>query len=342
MSDGKGDAKSGARIVTITPRKTRTKGRAAHQNSSRHEKPEAIGLGGKAKNIPNKKAVRRTTERPEFTIGNARSVLDAIARTIEENRFSYTAEFLEKKVYLERLDLLEVEKLEESLEDLVTERAKTLAREKDGKHFVACVSYLNEYVRVNELLKELAPEITDAIKDHAIELFTDYDRSPEAIHDELETFFTLGFLHADTFSELPEFRNAIGKRLVACFEKRSLTDFGRLLFVCWQLGIVYTPEDQVLTKLQEHALSWLEDAFGNKEKDPSDTLILLSQFMEKFENMGIALSAKQVRARPDLLAKVHSALAAVKLYEDMDEATDQIIREIRGTFSAPSWRRLFW
>lgn len=342
MSAGKGDIKGGGRAVQVTPRKKHTKERTAHPSARRREKPETIILQGKAKSIPPKKSARRRTERPDFKVGNPRILLNQIAQALDENSFGPTAEILKKKSYWKALDLIEGDKVETSLEDLVTKRAKKLVEEKDSKHFIACISFLTDYVRKADLPEVFAPEIRDEINNYIVGLFTDHSRSSGEIYDELEKFFQLELVHNETVSALPRMREAIGQRLVGYFEKRSFTEFSEFLVVCRELGISYSPDDTLLSILQEHALSWLEASFENKENDPQDTLILLSQFMEKFEDMGVGLSSGQIRKRPALLANVQRAVAAVKSDEYVDEETDSIVNQIRGKFGPQLWRRLFW
>lgn len=288
--------------------------------------------------VPEEHILTRVNQRPEFRLtGEPRFAFDDISLALEKNSFGPTRELLAGAASWRGVELEDIGSINESVGDMVADRLHTLAAEGDGKHFVAAVSYLGEYLRPAILPKESerSPKIPEALAGHAISTFADPEKKPEQIADELQQFSRLHLL--DKVSELPEFRDAVGQRLLATFDKRSMTDFASNWAVCRYLGIPYQPEGEVLSELQNRGLSWVEESLTTGEEDPITPLELLSQFMDDPdpEIMGIELSAKQVRERPGLLQRVQDTIQkAESALTDDDDPRKEMLADLSLKLSA--------
>jgi hypothetical protein len=291
----------------------------------------------------------RVSQRPEFRLtGEPRFALDDISQALERNSFGPTRELLARLAVWPGLELGDLENITEAGRELVAERARELAVEGDDKHFIAVVSFLGEHLRPGDLPEESerSPVIAEALRKHAVDAFRDQGNTPIQILEGLQQFSRLNLLDNDTLSQMPEFRDAWGQRLLASFEQRSFFDYASTLSVCRQLGIPHEPEGQLVSELQNQALSWLEESLTTfergkdeatgEEPDPMTPLELLSQFMDDPRFMGIDLSEDQVRERPGLLQRVQNTIekAENSLVEDdsSDEPREAMLESLRDIF----------
>jgi hypothetical protein len=229
---------------------------------------------------------------------------------------------------------------------LVKERLTALGEAEDGKHFVACVSFLPEYLRredVPDKAKE-SEEIAAAVKDHVIKTVEeDYEDQHGVKHDfpdtqkvsaEIGKFADLELLDEGVLTELPEIGEIFGRKLLANFTKRS-SDYAHLLVAAYQLGVPFEPEGQIRQDIEQLVLDWIDEDIrkveDGSEDDPRKALVRLSTFMT---DLGY-LSEEQVRENPELLRRVRETLERAESYQDkdsVDKPLEETIAALSDTF----------
>lgn len=285
--------------------------------------------------------VRRVSERPEFRlVGEPRFALDAIVQAIDKNNFSGTAKLIEGIDRWEGVSPDDVEQVRSYVKDLVTEHARELVTEKDGKHFVNCVSYIGGYIKPDGLPRDEleSSEIKEAVRNHAVSRFREnFRESTTELAPELKRFSDLGLLPDEQpLKDITEINGVAGQELIDLFKKKD-SDYAQLLVAYMQLvGKPFEPEGKTREKLSQLALDWVGAEFkkleGTSESDPRESLVRLSNFMTDLEY----ISERQVRENPELLQQVKDALQKADSYQDPDDAVDELMEEtidnLRETF----------